>query len=153
MAKGDINTSTPTPEVSTCGARGVVRYLGLHFSFLGTDGINQWQEQQQVESHIIDSFFARCESVQPTITQSKFARIIESVLFGKLLYSWRIAPPSNEVMTSLRIRLACHVATILNIGPIGGLGKESIDIDTILTPVDFMGLGIPDPLAHLAALV
>jgi hypothetical protein len=42
----------------------------------------------------------------------------------------------------------------LNIGPIGGLCKESIDIsDTILTPVDFMGLGIPDPLAHLAALV
>jgi hypothetical protein len=135
----------------TCAARGAVRYLGLHFSFVGTDGINRWQDQQQVESHIIDSFFARCESLRPTITQ--FAQIVESVLFGELSYSWRIAPPCNEVMTSLRIRLARRVATILNIGPIGGLGKESIDIDTILTPVDFMGLGIPDPLAHLAALV
>ena len=56
-------------------------------------------------------------------------------------------------MTALRIRLARRVATILNTGPIGGFGKESINIDTILTPVDFMGLGIPDPLAHLAALV
>ena len=149
-------TLTPVPprgdeKGGTCAARGAVRYLGLHFSFLGTDGINRWQEQQQIESHIIDSFFARCESVRPTITQ--FAQIIESVLFGKLLYSWRIAPPSNEVMTALRILLARRVDTILNTGPIGGFGKESIDIDTILTPVDFMGLGIPDPLAHLAALV
>jgi hypothetical protein len=81
-------TLTPVPprgddKGGTCAARGAVRYLGLHFSFLGTDGINRWQEQQQIESHIIDSFFARCESVRPTITQ--FAQIIESVLFGKLL--------------------------------------------------------------------
>ena len=39
-------TLTPVPPArgdekgGTCAARGAVRYLGLHFSFLGTDGIN-----------------------------------------------------------------------------------------------------------------
>jgi hypothetical protein len=104
MADGKGWTLTPVlprgdEKGRTCAARGAVRYLRLHFSFLGTDGINQWQEQQQVERHIIDSFFARCESLRLTITQ--FAQVKESVLFGKLLYSWRISPPCNEVMTSV----------------------------------------------------
>ena len=48
------------PNAKTLAGRGVVRYLGVHFSFEGCGDGDRWSEQKRILQRKIDSFFARC---------------------------------------------------------------------------------------------
>ena len=118
-------------EGHTLSEKGVARYLGVYYIFCGTDG-DRWHHQRGVVEASVRSFFAKMNLLKPTMRQ--YRELIHNVLLNRVLFVWRVMPPSDAEMAGLRQQVARRAAAVLHLGALGTTGVEGADVEALLAP-------------------